>query len=137
LPVLADDSGLVVDGLGGEPGVHSAYYAGPHASDEDNNRKLVDALRDVPEAKRTARYVCHMTLLMPDGESFDVEEQVAGRMVTEARGLNGFGYDPLFLLPERDLTMAELTMAEKNQISHRARAIQAMLKKLQESGLLH
>jgi XTP/dITP diphosphohydrolase len=119
---LADDSGLEVDGLGGAPGVYSARYAGPGADDEANRRQLVAALEAAPEAARTARFHCAIAIAQPDGAVEVVEGTCEGIIVTESRGTHGFGYDPLFLLPDRGQTMAELTSAEKNAISHRARA---------------
>jgi XTP/dITP diphosphohydrolase len=119
---LADDSGLEVDGLGGVPGVYSARYAGPNADDEANRRKLIAALKAAPDAARTARFRCALAIAGPDGAVEVVEGMCEGAISTESRGTNGFGYDPLFLLPERGQTMAELTPAEKNAISHRARA---------------
>lgn len=122
LPALADDSGLEVDGLGGAPGVHSARYAGEGATDEANRQRLIAELARVPEAGRTGRFRCALALALPTGAVEMVEGHCEGRVITEPRGDNGFGYDSLFLLPGRGLTMAELTLAEKNAISHRARA---------------
>lgn len=136
--VLADDSGLMVDVLGGDPGVHSAYYAGPHGSDEDNNRKLLEALRAQPESAKPFKghYVCHMTLLTPEGMQIDVEERVDGHIVLEPRGQGGFGYDPHFCVDAAGRTMAEMALVEKNRISHRARAINALLIQLRRHGLV-
>ena len=119
---LADDSGLEVDGLNGAPGVYSARYAGPNADDEANRQKLITALEAVPDAARTARFRCALAIAGPDGAVEVVEGVCEGTISIEPRGTNGFGYDPLFVLPERGQTMAELTPAEKNAISHRARA---------------
>ena len=127
---LADDSGLVVDALGGEPGVHSARYAGlagPRSVvDPANNAKLLDRLRGVPDNQRTARFVCIMA--MADGcQTWAVTRGVVeGRIGHVPRGANGFGYDPLFILPDRGVTTAELPPAEKNTISHRGQAARAM-----------
>ena len=129
--VLADDSGLEVDGLGGAPGVHSARYAGDGADDEANRRRLIRELRDVPPAARTGRFRCAIAIaqLAPPGAGAGeatvtvVEGTCEGLLLTEPRGDRGFGYDPLFLLPERGLTMAELPDEEKNVVSHRARAL--------------
>lgn len=127
LLTLADDSGLVVDFLGGEPGVYSARYAGENATDEDNNQKLINNLQDIPEEKRTARFVCVMALVDPvNGEEIIVEGQCAGIIQLTPEGENGFGYDPLFYLPEYKKTMGELPLEFKNQISHRAAALQKM-----------
>jgi XTP/dITP diphosphohydrolase len=131
LLALADDSGLEVDGLGGAPGVHSARYAGDGAGDEANRRRLIRALRDLPPAARTGRFRCAIAIAQPAptgagaGEATVtvVEGTCEGLLQTEPRGDRGFGYDPLFLLPERGLTMAELPDAEKNVVSHRARAL--------------
>lgn len=123
--VLADDSGLCVDYLGGEPGVYSARYAGDNASDEENNLKLLAKLQKVPLPLRTAKFACVMALAYKGkivGTSYG---ECKGFITTEARGDNGFGYDPLFLL-ENGKTMAELTPEEKNLISHRASALKKL-----------
>jgi XTP/dITP diphosphohydrolase len=122
LPALADDSGLVVDGLGGAPGVRSARYAGEGAGDEANRRRLIAELAAVPESGRTARFVCAIAVARPDGAVAVVEGVCEGRVIAEPRGDNGFGYDPLFSIPERGATLAELSLDEKGAISHRARA---------------
>jgi len=122
--VLGEDSGLVVDALGGRPGVYSSRYAGPEASDEANNRKLLEELAGVPEEKRTAHYVCTAVLADPEGAvRAAVEGRCNGRIITEPRGERGFGYDPLFLIPEYHRTFGELGLLVKRHISHRARAI--------------
>jgi XTP/dITP diphosphohydrolase len=118
---LADDSGLEVETLGGVPGLHSARYAGPGASDADRRRKLLAALRAVPPP-RPACFRCVIAIAQPDGRVDDFEGMCAGQIALEERGANGFGYDPLFYLPEYGRTMAELPEAVKNRISHRARA---------------
>ena len=136
-PALADDSGLAVDGLGGAPGVYSARYAGEQADDEANRRLLIDNLAAVPVADRTARFVCAIALARPDGAIEVVEATCEGLVLTEPRGSNGFGYDPLFLLPERGATMAELSLAEKGTVSHRARALDRalpLLRRLADRG---
>ena len=122
LPALADDSGLEVDALGGAPGVYSARYAGEGAGDEANRQRLIAELARVPEAERTGRFRCAIAVALPDGTVETVEGSCEGRLITEPRGTEGFGYDPLFLLPERGRTLAELPLAEKNRISHRAQA---------------
>lgn len=122
LPALADDSGLEVDGLGGAPGLNSARYAGEGAGDEANRRRLIGALAEVPVERRTGRFRCAIAVALPGGPDETVEAACEGLLLTEPRGSDGFGYDPLFLLPARGLTMAELPLAEKNLISHRARA---------------
>jgi XTP/dITP diphosphohydrolase len=131
LPAIADDSGLEVDALGGAPGVHSARYAAGsgagNSDDASNNAKLLEALRDVPAAARAARFRCVAAFV--DGAS-GVEITRAGacegEILTEPRGLGGFGYDPLFLLPQLGRTMAELPIEQKNQLSHRAAAFRAL-----------
>lgn len=130
LLTLADDSGLEVDFLDGAPGVDSAYYAGQPRSDAANNRKLVAALRDVPSERRTARFRCAMALAQPGQVLAETNGAVEGLIIDEPRGENGFGYDPHFVLPERGRTLAELTADEKNAISHRGRALRAMLEEL-------
>ncbi len=119
---LADDSGLEVDALGGEPGVLSARYAGEGASDIDRINYLLARLKDVPEEKRTARFQCVVAIAAPDGAVELCSGECRGVIATEPRGNNGFGYDPIFYVPELGKTMAELPPEEKNRISHRARA---------------
>ncbi len=136
---LADDSGLEVDALGGEPGVISARYAGargPRARvDLANNAKMVERLRDVPEDQRTARFVCVMVLADAARTWAQVRGTVEGRILLEPRGTNGFGYDPHFFLPELGRTTAELEPEHKNRISHRADACQRMLDALKRLGI--
>lgn len=122
LTAVADDSGLVVDALDGEPGVYSARYAGEGCSDADNNAKLLDALRAVPETLRTARFVCCAALAHPDGRTHIETGMVEGSVAAEPRGSAGFGYDPLFIPTGHEQTFGELARAVKQQISHRARA---------------
>jgi len=123
LPVLADDSGLVVEGLGGRPGVFSARFAGPDADDSANNRKLLQELGFLPEASRTAAFVCTMAYVSPDGIEQLFEGRVGGTIIAAPKGEHGFGYDPLFLVDGYQQTMAELSLAEKNRISHRGQAL--------------
>jgi len=137
LPVLADDSGLCVDALGGAPGVFSARYAGEGASDAANNEKLLrELIRVLPpdvdeDLLSPARFVCTLVLYVPSsGEEIVAEGECRGFIAREPRGLCGFGYDPLFYVPEFGCTMAELNADTKNRISHRARAIEALLGKL-------
>lgn len=126
LLTLADDSGLEVDALGGAPGVHSARYAGPGASDEDRYRKLLAALADVPPDRRSARFRCVVAVAQPDGAVYTADGVCEGQIGFEPRGEHGFGYDPVFLVQGYDgLTMAELDPEVKNRISHRARAARA------------
>ena len=125
--VLADDSGLKVDALGGRPGVYSARYAGENKSDAANNAKLLHELYDVPKEKRTAQFHCTLVLAAPNKESLVVTGELAGEIGTIPRGENGFGYDPLFYVPKFDKTVAELTSEEKNKISHRGEAIKLLV----------
>jgi len=122
LIALADDSGLEVDVLEGAPGVYSARYAGEPKDDERNIDKLLSSLENVPEDKKTARFRCALVMATPFGEEYLTEGAVEGRILTKRRGSDGFGYDPVFYLPEFARTMAELTLSEKNTISHRAQA---------------
>jgi len=123
LPALADDSGLVVDALGGKPGVYSARYGGEGLGDAERNALLLKHMEKIPDGKRTARFVCVIALAMPGGDVHIAHGSVEGEISREPRGSGGFGYDPVFLIPELGKTMAELPMAEKNEISHRARAL--------------
>ena len=127
LPSLADDSGLEVDALAGYPGVYSARFAGEPASDEKNNGKLRELLRGIPMEQRTARFVCTIAFVTPDGQVETAEGRCEGVILEEPRGTGGFGYDPLFYVPELGKTMAELTREEKNKVSHRGKALRAML----------
>lgn len=131
-PVIADDSGLEVDALHGAPGVLSARYAGPDAEDWENNKKLLQALKGVPKEKRGATFVCVMAFATPDGMIRTVRGTCTGWITDQPRGTHGFGYDPLFYLPELGCTMAELSPAEKNRISHRAQAVQKLIRLLKE-----
>ena len=131
LAALADDSGLEVDALDGEPGVYSARYAGPCADDAENNSRLLLALKDVPEGQRTARFRCTIVFVGPDGTETVANGTCEGRIGFQPRGEHGFGYDPLFepdATPGR--TMAELSLAEKNAISHRGAALRDLHEKL-------
>ena len=127
---LADDSGLCVDALGGAPGIYSARFAGVHGDDEANNDLLLEKLSDA--ADRRAHYTCAMALVYPDGRELRAEGRMDGVIAFEESGENGFGYDPLFYLPERGCTNAQLSPEEKNAISHRANALHALVKKLRE-----
>ncbi|HEY8364490.1 MAG TPA: XTP/dITP diphosphatase [Haloplasmataceae bacterium] len=128
-PVLADDSGLEVRVLNNEPGVNSARYAGIHGNDELNNQKLLEKLRDYPN-RREARFVCVLALVYPNGKEIIVEGDCHGIILNEKRGTNGFGYDPLFFIPELKKTYAELTSSEKMSISHRGKALKELEKVL-------
>jgi len=127
LLTLADDSGLEVDALDGAPGVRSARYAGEGASDEDRYRLLLRNLAGVPQGKRTARFRCVVAVATPQGKVHTAEGRCEGIIGFEPRGTYGFGYDPVFYLPDRGQTMAELPPTVKNRISHRGRAVQAAL----------
>ncbi len=131
LPALADDSGLAVDALGGAPGIYSARYADGQG-DAANNAKLLDVLKDVPHDQRTAQFVCVLALVRHADDPLPIlcEGLWHGRILTEASGANGFGYDPLFWVPERNCSSAELNPIEKNQLSHRARAMSLLRQRL-------
>ena len=124
--VLADDSGLSCDALGGAPGVDSAVYAGPRATDAENRAKLLHALEGVPTGRRGARFTCHLVLLGPGGEDLEFTGHCAGRILAAEQGQGGFGYDALFVPEGRDRTFAELPAADKDALSHRARAFAAL-----------
>lgn len=128
--VLADDSGLMVDALDGAPGVYSARYAGPDATDEQNVEKLIKALHDVPLEKRAGRFVCALVLISPDDEEMVVEDYCHGHIAEGPKGENGFGYDPVFIPEGYTQTFGELGAAVKDQLSHRARAVEALLSEL-------
>ena len=130
--VLADDSGLEVDYLNKEPGVYSARYLGEDASYDIKNQAILDRLKGVPKEQRTARFVCAIAAVMPDGALLTTEGTIEGRIGYEERGKNGFGYDPIFLVPPYVQTSAELTEEEKNAISHRGNALRSMRLKIEE-----
>ena len=127
---LADDSGLEVKTLEGMPGVHSARYAGERASPQENNRKLLREMGGIPSSKRGARFRCVMALVSPDGKESVTEGVCSGRIGFREVGKKGFGYDPLFILPNYGKTMAQLSIEEKNRISHRGKALRKMRKLL-------
>lgn len=137
LPALGDDSGLCVDALAGAPGLYSARYAGVHGDSAGNNRKLLEALRDVPAAARGARFVCVLALIRhaADPEPLIAQGIWPGRILEAPRGTRGFGYDPVFLDPEHGCAAAELAPALKNRISHRGRALAALRQQLAGAGL--
>jgi XTP/dITP diphosphohydrolase len=120
--VLADDSGVCVDALGGAPGVESAYFAGPEHDAEANLRKLTEVMRAVPVGRRSGRFVCVLVLLAPDGAEYVFEGRCEGALALEPKGGKGFGYDPLFIPDGFERTYAQLSEVEKNKISHRGRA---------------
>ena len=130
--VLADDSGLQVDVLGGEPGIYSSRYAGESATDEENNAALLAKLKNIPQEKRTAFFRCVLVLYRRDGSYDYFEGKWSGQIIDERRGNNGFGYDPIFLVPELNKTAAELPAEIKNKISHRGQAFVLLRKKLVE-----
>lgn len=130
--VIADDSGLVIDALNGEPGVYSARYLGHETSYREKNADLVRRLAGVPDEKRSARFACAIAAVCPDGEVLTVQAVMEGRIGYEERGENGFGYDPILYLPEYGRSCAELDGEEKNAISHRGKALRLMRKKLME-----
>lgn len=132
MSVLADDSGLMVDALNGAPGVYSARFAGEHGNDRKNNDKLLELLGNIPEEKRGARFVSAIVMLTSDGEKITGKGYVEGKIGYSEKGSNGFGYDPLFIVPHLDKTFAELTPEEKNGISHRKRALEDLKRKLVE-----
>ncbi|WP_374722924.1 XTP/dITP diphosphatase [Peribacillus tepidiphilus] len=123
LPVLADDSGLMVDALDGRPGIYSARYAGEEKNDESNLQKVLAELKDIPDDERTARFYCALAFAIPGEETRLYKGTIEGRITKEPKGSNGFGYDPIFYVPSKEKTMAELSADEKNEISHRAQAI--------------
>lgn len=131
LPVLADDSGLMVDALDGAPGVYSARY-GHKSSDGERTAFLLENMKNVPDEKRTAKFVCVITCLWPDGRKIVARGECPGVITHEVHGENGFGYDPVFYLPELGMTYAELPSEQKNAISHRARALQEFCRKYQQ-----
>ncbi|MFM8944988.1 MAG: RdgB/HAM1 family non-canonical purine NTP pyrophosphatase [Actinomycetota bacterium] len=126
VPAIADDSGIEVDALGGAPGPRSARYAGEGASDAENLRALLAAIKGVPGPGRTARYRCVVAFVEPDGRELHVEGTCEGSLVTKPRGAGGFGYDPAFVPAGWDVTLAELPPGEKDRISHRGRALRAL-----------
>ena len=130
-PVIADDSGLEIDALNGQPGVFSHRFAGPNASDEDRINKILDLMNGIPESKRTARFKCVICYIDNNGKKNIFEGTVEGKIGFEPRGNNGFGYDPIFVLANGK-TFAEITAEEKNQISHRGKAISQLLEFLNE-----
>ena len=130
--VLADDSGLVIDYLNGEPGIYSARYLGKDTSYRVKNANLVQRLEGVPDEKRSARFVCAIAAVLPDGRELSTRGTIEGRIGYEEKGANGFGYDPIFYVPRFDKTTAELTEEEKNQVSHRGKALQLMKEELKK-----
>lgn len=130
--VLADDSGLEIDSLGGEPGVYSARYLGEDTPYSVKNANLIERLQGVPDEKRTARFVCAIAAVLPDGQELTARAAIEGRIGYEEKGEGGFGYDPIFYVPELHKTTAELTGEEKNLVSHRGKALQLMKEELRK-----
>ncbi|WP_088103746.1 XTP/dITP diphosphatase [Halalkalibacter urbisdiaboli] len=130
--VIADDSGLIVDALGGKPGVFSARYAGEEKDDIANMEKVLNQLLDLPDSDRTARFYCAIAVAIPNSETRIYEGACEGYITREPRGKNGFGYDPIMYIPEKEKTMAELAADEKNKISHRSKALKALLSEREE-----
>ncbi|HIZ44129.1 MAG TPA: XTP/dITP diphosphatase [Firmicutes bacterium] len=130
--VLADDSGLEVDYLDGAPGIYSARYMGEETSYDIKNQAIIDKLKDAVGKERSARFVCAIAAALPDGRILTTRGTIEGEIGYEIAGTGGFGYDPIFYLPERNKTTAQLTAEEKNEISHRGRALRAMKEKLKE-----
>lgn len=125
MPVLADDSGLIVDALNGAPGIHSARYAGDH-DDEANKEKLLKELQEVPYEQRTARFYCSIVVVRPGVEPLSVAGEAEGLILFDEQGTDGFGYDPLFYYPPLKKSFAKLTMVEKNKVSHRGHAVEKL-----------
>ena len=134
-PALADDSGIMVDALGGEPGIYSARYGFDESLDDRGRMMLLlKNTEHVPDGQRQAKFVCVITLITPDGKTIQARGEVHGELTREPRGENGFGYDPIFFYPPTGCTTAELPSAQKNEISHRGRALQVFYEKLKEAG---
>lgn len=134
--VLADDSGLEIDALNKEPGVYSARYMGETTSYREKNANLIARLDGVPVEERSARFVCAIAAVLPNGEVVQVQETIEGYIGYEERGENGFGYDPIFMVPEFGCTTAELSMEQKNKISHRGKALVKMKEVLLQKGMI-
>lgn len=138
LPSIADDSGIEVDALNHAPGIYSARYSGEGANDQKNNEKILHELRGVPEAKRSARYQCVLVFMRDGNDPMPIIAQgsLEGRILEKPIGTGGFGYDPLFFLPEQGCSAAEISLDEKNKISHRAKAMQALLQQLKQAHII-
>lgn len=139
LPAIADDSGLAIDYLDGAPGIYSARYAGTHGDDKANNQKVLSEMVGVPSAQRTARFICALAFMRHASDPTPIVCQASwnGIIAEQEHGENGFGYDPLFWLPEQNCCSAELTKENKNNISHRAKALTLLLAELKSNGLIH
>lgn len=133
LPAIADDSGLEVDALGGEPGVYSARYGGDKCRDDaERYEYLLENMKDVPDGKRQARFVSVITCVFPDGREISARGEIEGEILRTPHGEGGFGYDPVFFVPNEGMTTAEMTQERKNEISHRAKSLRIMAEKLEE-----
>ena len=132
LIAIADDSGLCVDALNGQPGIYSARWAGQGATDESNVDLVLEQIREVEPARRTAHFACAAALVLPSGKEYVVQGQVNGVLLTQRRGVGGFGYDPIFLPDGFDITTAEMTSEQKDAISHRGQAMRALVLVIQE-----
>lgn len=132
LITMADDSGLEVDALNGEPGIRSARYAGENSSDQNRIEYLLARLREIPQGKRAARFVCIIAIAVPGEKTLLCRGECHGIISFQPRGENGFGYDPIFYFPELDRTMAELTLGQKSQVSHRGKAVKEARRLLQK-----
>lgn len=131
--VMADDSGLEVDYLNKEPGIYSARYMGKDTSYHEKNANIIERIKDAVGEERSARFVCAVATVLPDGRELRAVETMEGRIAYEERGENGFGFDPIFLIPPYEVTSAEITEEEKNQISHRGKAMRATRKLIEEA----
>src|SRR4030067_2150598 len=120
---LADDSGLEIDALKGKPGIHSARFGGENISDKERNQLILNLLKDVPEPLRTAKFICVIAIVKPDGETYTIKGVCEGIITKEPKGNSGFGYDPIFFLPKYNMTFAEMDKDLKNRISHRGKAL--------------
>lgn len=130
--VMADDSGLCIDALDGAPGIYSARFCGENSTYPEKFAKIFEMLKDVPEEKRTAKFVCSIAVVRPDGSEFTVRGEICGVLHEKPAGDGGFGYDPIFYVPEFGMTTAQMTKEQKNSISHRGKASRAMAEKLKE-----
>lgn len=130
--VMADDSGLCIDALDGAPGIYSARFCGEDSTYPEKFAKIFEMLKDVPEEKRTAKFVCSIAVVRPDGSEFTVRGEICGILHEKPMGDGGFGYDPIFYVPEFGMTTAQMTKEQKNSISHRGKASRAMAEKLKE-----
>ncbi len=138
LPALADDSGIAVDALNGEPGIYSARYGFDESLDDWGRLQLLlKNTEQVPDGERQAQFVCVITLVTPEGEVIQARGEVHGELLRAPAGENGFGYDPIFYYPPLGKTLAEVSPEEKNQVSHRAKALKLMYEKLKEAGYAH